>query len=640
MARKKSKRGTSGTKKSVAGEEIAYAGVVKDPLDLRDLKYEGSLRELPLSIDNRACVPFILNQGAEGACTGFGLAAVVNFLLSNHADESLHPGETVSSRMLYEMAKRYDEWAGEYYAGSSIRGAMKGWHKHGVCTEALWPYSINRTGTLNPQAQVDALDRPLGNYFRVRHHHLDQMHSALTEAGILYVSAKVHMGWNRVSRRTGRVPFSLSLIGAHAFAIVGYDQEGFWVQNSWGDNWGQDGFCHLSYDDWLQNGMDCWVARLGVPTLSLALAGEGVRQLASYFDYIPHEEAVLSEIRPHFVNLGNDGRFSQGGRYSTNIHEVEEIVQKNFIDKAAEWGGTPRLMLYAHGGLNDEKASASRIASLLPYFLGNEIYPLHFMWETGLGETVLGIIQDAFRRGPLKGWRDEMKERLFDLLDEAVELGSQPLGRPLWSQMKQSAERASRDRNGGARHVANRIARYAQQAPLELHLVGHSAGSIFHAHLVPLLVKLGLQIKTLTLFAPACTMELFESNLLAHLGQGVERLTVFNLSDRAERDDKVGPVYHKSLLYLISEAFETSKVKPIAGMHRFWSDDSAARKGFSKPVFTSDYGVIHSAGGAGGIRLKTDSRSHGGFDNDEDTLNSMLRIILGGNRLQKPFIKP
>ena len=63
-----------------------FKGVTKDPLDLRDLLYEPSLRELPFSIDNRAKVPTILDQGTEGACTGFGLAAVVNFLLGNRPD--------------------------------------------------------------------------------------------------------------------------------------------------------------------------------------------------------------------------------------------------------------------------------------------------------------------------------------------------------------------------------------------------------------------------------------------------------------------------------------------------------------------------------------------------------------------------
>ena len=41
------------------------------------------------------------------------------------------------------MARRYDEWPGEDYTGSSARGAMKGWHKHGVCAEAEWRYEAD-----------------------------------------------------------------------------------------------------------------------------------------------------------------------------------------------------------------------------------------------------------------------------------------------------------------------------------------------------------------------------------------------------------------------------------------------------------------------------------------------------------------
>jgi hypothetical protein len=42
--------------------------------------------------------------------------------------------------MLYSMARRYDEFPGDADAdtGSSLRGAMKGWYKHGVCSDRLW----------------------------------------------------------------------------------------------------------------------------------------------------------------------------------------------------------------------------------------------------------------------------------------------------------------------------------------------------------------------------------------------------------------------------------------------------------------------------------------------------------------------
>ena len=47
----------------------------------------------------------------------------------------------VSPFMLYSMARRYDEFPGDSQvdAGSSLRGAMKGWYKHGACADALWP---------------------------------------------------------------------------------------------------------------------------------------------------------------------------------------------------------------------------------------------------------------------------------------------------------------------------------------------------------------------------------------------------------------------------------------------------------------------------------------------------------------------
>ena len=97
----------------MAGSQ-SYGGVVKDPLDLRDLVYESGLFELPFAVDNRRRVPVILDQGEEGACTGFGLAAVVNYLLHNRRDRHPpktrpieRPDEGASPRMLYEMARRY-----------------------------------------------------------------------------------------------------------------------------------------------------------------------------------------------------------------------------------------------------------------------------------------------------------------------------------------------------------------------------------------------------------------------------------------------------------------------------------------------------------------------------------------------------
>src|SRR6185503_6113001 len=212
----------------------------KDTLDFRDLMYEPTLVEVPayrpLDDYRKAEVP-ILDQGSEGACTGFGLATVAHYLLRTHRIG--RDATVVSPYMFYDLARRYDEWAGENYEGSSCRGAMKGRHKHGVCARPLWAKS-EAAGVLDNSRVEDAARRPLGAYFRVNHTSLVAMHSAITEAGILFASARVHDGWQAVGK-DGIIVQSSTNIGGHAFAIVAYDSDGFWIQNSWGGTWGKQG---------------------------------------------------------------------------------------------------------------------------------------------------------------------------------------------------------------------------------------------------------------------------------------------------------------------------------------------------------------------------------------------------------------
>ena len=154
--------------------------------------------ERPLDEYRKMKVP-ILDQGTEGACTGFGLATVVHYLLRTR--DVIRDDDEISPRMLYNMARRYDEWPGEKYSGSSARGAMKGWHKHGVCSRGHWTYDrkLEKQDTkLFAKRYEDALRRPLGAYFRVNHKDLIAMHAAITEVGILYATSQVHEGWQNV----------------------------------------------------------------------------------------------------------------------------------------------------------------------------------------------------------------------------------------------------------------------------------------------------------------------------------------------------------------------------------------------------------------------------------------------------------
>ncbi len=266
-----------------------------DRVDFRDLPYRPPLVSLPDEYPGPDLIKqyfplyakddMILDQGNEGACTGFGLAAVVNYLrweriLGERAaakkGKSAKRLPLVSTRMLYQNARLYDEWRGEDYEGSSCRGAMKGLHKHGVCAEKFWPYlekdgsdGLSQTGW-----DQDAARCPLGAYYRIDAKSLVDMQAAINEVHAIYVSGSVHNGWDLDACRSLdaariRPKGSRDKLGGHAFCLVGYRPDGFIVQNSWGPDWGFHGFGLLPYDEWTEHGSDAWVLALGAPMASV-----------------------------------------------------------------------------------------------------------------------------------------------------------------------------------------------------------------------------------------------------------------------------------------------------------------------------------------------------------------------------------
>jgi hypothetical protein len=617
-----------------------------DTLDFRDKMFVPTLVEVPSGIDLDTYlgrkVP-ILDQGTEGACTGFGLATVVNYLLRvrKHIPERV----CVSPRLLYEMAKRYDEWPGEGYEGSSARGAMKGWHKHGICEEQCWPYADgDRDEKLYGRRWTDALRRPLGAYYRVNHRDLIAMHCAIAEVGILYATASVHTGWNRV-KQDGIIRQSPDLIGGHAFAIVAYDERGFWLQNSWGTAWGREGLGHLSYDDWLANGTDMWVARLGAPVvlhsgtataIGIASAARGSR---SY---------VFCDLRPHIISTGNDGLLRTDGTYGTSEEDVTAIFEKDIPAITKGWGQR-RLVLYVHGGLVPEDSVTQRLADYRAVLLAAQVYPLAFVWHSDYWSTLLDILQDALGHRRPEGILDASKDFMLDRLDDALEPLARALsGKAEWDEMKENALAATTAPDGGARIAARHLAALIQSDPsIELHVVAHSAGAIFLGPLLRLLTDgngdgLGLKIATCTLWAPACTLELFKEYYLPVLTatrSPVKRFTLFTLTDDAEREDNCANIYHKSLLYLVSNAFEAKPRipnipglpdfrpgVPLLGLARSINADKRVKALLNGP---SREWVLAPNDAASGNAGASRARHHGDFDDDATTLKATLARIVG-----------
>jgi hypothetical protein len=546
-----------------------------DVLDFRDSLYRPTMVEVPPRITveefQEHKVP-VLDQGRNNGCTGFTAATVAHYLLRKRKvdpDDGL-----VSQNMLYTMARKYDEYPGDDDGkGSSLRGAMKGWHKHGVCSYERWPWSsTDLYSTLTHDRAEDAAQRPLGLYQRVNHKDIALMHNAIAEVGIIAVSAIIPFkGWYYGARQDGIIPLVdksnpfIAPWGGHAFAIVGYDADGFWLQNSWGPGWGKGGFGRLYYDDWLQYGLDAWVGRLGAP---VRLSTSRERRPMGF------ASRTFADLRAHLISIDDHGQLQRRGAYGTSSEDVRVIIEEDFLTVTRPWKKR-RLLLIAGGGLRRQIEVIDRMSRLRPKLLREQIYPIEFLWETDHYPRLVDIIHRAAEGRRSDGYDPKAFGFMIDRRDDALEpLVRRMGGKAEWDRMKLSAGDAIMDADaGGARLAMNRIAALMDaDHGIELHIVAHSAGVFLVAPLVQLVtsdrgkkieggpmrgqIGMGLSIESTTLLAPASAIESFRDTFMPAIKNGtLHRFALFTLTDEAELTDHC-ETYGRSLLYLVSNALE------------------------------------------------------------------------------------
>jgi hypothetical protein len=593
-----------------------------DRPDIRDRIYQPPLVSLPPAYPPNAWLKthlpkyrkagLILDQGEEGACTGFGLAAVINYLLFRQSViRKTKPPARVSTRMIYHLARKYDEWPGEDYEGSSCRGAMKGWFHHGICSDELWPYR-DKTGEVvfippGKGWDADAAQRPLGAYYRVMVDAISDLQAAINEVGAVYVASDVHQGWDRVGEKSPKLPVipwkaGTKPDGGHAFALVGYNADGFIVQNSWGEDWGFHGFALLTYNDWLNNRDDAWVAVLGAPiaarspiimlstsrtvTASTPELAQGLVNGATAAVVAesprPHTWDTVTAVQ-HALILGNEGAPEQ---VTIDDADAAAAADRVCYQYPKQWLKARKrnrcIAIYVHGGLNDLAVGLKRTQVMGPWFEGNGIYPIFSVWQSGFFDTIVNIIGDIVG-SQIAGAGDRktrsLVEHISDARDYLIEAAAIPTARPVWRQMKQNAVSASAGA-GGMVQLARHLARLkADFDDVEIHLVGHSAGSIALGEFLAQLGGNGLKAESVSLYAPACTVDFaLKTYPPAALNKVIDpKKVVFDILSQAnERADTVGPtdrsgIYGKSLLYLVSRALEPAHKTPLLGMEAVWN---------------------------------------------------------------------
>ncbi len=234
---------------------------------------------------------------------------------------------------------------------------------------------------------------------------------------------------------------------------MGYDERGFLVHNSWGEGWGDGGYATLTYADWVDNAMDCWVAQLGVVTEEhrrVASSPIGLKKGAALSS---DRILVRHQIAPYVINMENNGRLSSSGAFRTGEDDVRSLVT-DYLDAARRDWGLKRsepidICLYAHGGLVGEDDAARTFAKWWPALYKAKRFPVFVMWESDLWSTIKARLEDVVKKaprptaGPLEALGKWWNERLESMLA--------PAGGALWGEMKQNAQALSGEPESGLR---------------------------------------------------------------------------------------------------------------------------------------------------------------------------------------------
>ena len=657
---------------TVDGKTIK-TNALPDPFDELDLQYRPRLKRLPDFMDQRAGQA-VLDQVGE-SCTGHAVAALINTVLAEPPPEELpkhgaprKPTTNVSPYMLYAMARKYDEFPGQADVGSSLRGAFKGWYHHGVCSEERWPATAKRRNLDDPAFIRECMKTPLGAYYRVSARRIDDMQSAITELGAIAASAAIHEGWRKPAARqrhgkpTWVIEPSKVEMGGHAFLIAGYNDDGFLVQNSWGTSWGNNGYATLRYDDWLDNGYDAWVGRPGVPQLG---GGKGRRQMVSGGrTLVAASGPDLVRLKSYVIDVTAGGMLSSQGKVTSSPAQIDAMaVAMEAQHDAWITPASPerRVVLYAHGGLVGEAGGIAIADRMIDWWKENHIYPIHIVWESDPITTIFKNVDHQREGLPAGGLLDGA----WEALDTALEGAGRSI-RPLWERMKTNAKMASdpllnnqpRALQPGVTLFIEKLADYWLRHPeLEIHLVGHSAGSVVLAAAVKRLFAYNVPVDSLQLMGGAIRADDFVRDVVPRLatapgGDGmVRRFAAYDLHDGPELDDVCpGPpapaVYHKSLLYFVARSLEQLPFNfevPMVGLEKSLGVVYTMPDGLPHPLMDAmgkPPNVVLAPNSANAADSRSKAHGHGEFDDDPDTMTSVVLRIRKSNDLSSVIPYP
>ena len=234
-------------KRDVRNTKKYKLNILPDAVDERDYLQKSTFSfYTPMVLDYSEFVT-VKQQGVIGSCGSH--AACTGMEMINNLNNAKWPIEF--SELFHYWVVRQPEFFNTFPrdSGQNGRNAVAVMLKYGSSPESLMPYIAS-----NYNISPDAFCLSFAKFWKIKQYErcydITGIKTALNEKKAVWLGIPVQ---NSIFANKGEVinfKIGTAVIGGHAMCVVGYndDKQVLKVVNSWGPNWGTNGFGLISYD--------------------------------------------------------------------------------------------------------------------------------------------------------------------------------------------------------------------------------------------------------------------------------------------------------------------------------------------------------------------------------------------------------
>lgn len=211
--------------------------ILRSPIDNRDIIADIYLqkKDFPEELDLRIHLNKVRDQGDYGTCAAISASTIKEY----------QEFQEIGFKNYFSPKFIYNNREDQNNEGMYARNVMKILNKIGIIEEKKYPYKLDE----NPN-EISKKIYKRASLYKIKGYgqifNIDCLKEALFKNGPCLISFPTY---NETLRMWEKNRNDVDL-GGHAMTVVGYNKKGFIIRNSWGESWGNNGYCMYPYKDW------------------------------------------------------------------------------------------------------------------------------------------------------------------------------------------------------------------------------------------------------------------------------------------------------------------------------------------------------------------------------------------------------